>query len=246
MKKHTDNATLTHSFADFHIHILPQTDDGAQSVPESLAMFRCCAEQNIRRVVATPHFYPEEESPQDFLARRSAAVEILRTAGLPQGITLYTGAEVAYYKGIGVSDEISKLCITGTPYLLVEMPFEPWSDTVLSELFRLRYRMGLCPIVAHLERYLPMQEKHIAERLADEDILIQCNAGHLGDRPVRKLFSRGLVHLVGSDAHNLTDRVPDLASGLNEAFSAVDSYLQDELEIRTNRILRDAIPAITT
>ena len=55
---------------DFHTHILPKMDDGSKSTEESIAMLKMQAEQGIRWVVATPHFYAEPESPQDFLQRR--------------------------------------------------------------------------------------------------------------------------------------------------------------------------------
>ena len=42
---------------DFHAHILPKMDDGSKSAEESIAMLKIQAEQGIRCVVATPHFY---------------------------------------------------------------------------------------------------------------------------------------------------------------------------------------------
>ena len=50
------------SVVDFHTHILPGIDDGSKSQDESLAMLRVESEQNIDRVVLTPHFYAEKES----------------------------------------------------------------------------------------------------------------------------------------------------------------------------------------
>ena len=55
---------------DFHSHVLPGVDDGSASVEESLAMLRLAAQQGIRRVVATPHFYPRYDDLERFLERR--------------------------------------------------------------------------------------------------------------------------------------------------------------------------------
>lgn len=242
MKEQSESVVKTHSFVDFHIHILPGMDDGAKTVSDSLAMLRLSAQQNIRRLIATPHFYPAAETPDDFLRRRDRAVTELLRADMQEDVTLYVGAEVAYYQGIGISDQVSKLCISGTSYILVEMPFERWTDTVLSDLFSMRRKLGLTPIVAHIERYLPMQEKNIVPILNEENVLIQTNAEHLEKRAVAKLFRRGLVHLIGSDAHNLTDRVPNIAPAIRAMGPKTESYLWDEMEIRTNQILRTAVP----
>ena len=63
---------------DFHSHVLPGIDDGSKSLKESIAMLRMEAEQGIRRVVATPHFYARHDQPERFLARRARSEELLR------------------------------------------------------------------------------------------------------------------------------------------------------------------------
>ena len=49
-------------FVDFHSHILPGVDDGAKSVDESIDMLLLEKEQGIDVVVATPHFYTENNT----------------------------------------------------------------------------------------------------------------------------------------------------------------------------------------
>lgn len=62
---------------DFHSHILPGIDDGSASVEESLKLLEMLAEQGVKTVVATPHFYPDRTSVSDFLRRRDAAYQRL-------------------------------------------------------------------------------------------------------------------------------------------------------------------------
>ena len=71
---------------DFHTHILPKMDDGSKSTEESIAMLKMQAEQGIRWVVATPHFYAEHESPQDFLQRRNHSYQSLQKEIERQGL----------------------------------------------------------------------------------------------------------------------------------------------------------------
>ena len=66
------------ALTDFHSHILPEVDDGSRSVRQSLEMLRLEGEQGIRRVVATPHFYARQDTPERFLRRRERAWNALR------------------------------------------------------------------------------------------------------------------------------------------------------------------------
>ena len=63
---------------DFHSHILPAMDDGSKNIEESLQMLRMLQEQGVERVIATPHFYADENPPDVFLRRRADAWEHLR------------------------------------------------------------------------------------------------------------------------------------------------------------------------
>ena len=65
---------------DFHTHVLPGMDDGSKSVEMSMEMLRREAAQGIRQVIATPHFYPWREHPEQFLERRDQAAANLQNA----------------------------------------------------------------------------------------------------------------------------------------------------------------------
>ena len=64
-------------FIDFHTHILPGIDDGSASVEESIELLKAEAAQGITKVVATPHFYANYDSPERFLERRAKAKVLL-------------------------------------------------------------------------------------------------------------------------------------------------------------------------
>ena len=65
---------------DWHSHILPGMDDGSRNVTESIALLNMQTSQGIRTVIATPHFYANDESVETFLERRRNAYEALHTA----------------------------------------------------------------------------------------------------------------------------------------------------------------------
>ena len=204
---------------DFHSHILPNMDDGSQSVAESVAMLQEMAAQGVKQVVATPHFYPRKESVAHFLERREAAWAALReeTAKHTDLPEVRLGAEVFYYTGISDSPELEKLAVQDTRYLLVEMPDGQWTPRMYRELEKIALLQGLTPIVAHVDRYIrPFHTKGIPETLAQLPVLVQANGAFFLDRwtssLAMKLLKKGQIHLLGSDAHNLDSRSPNLGA----------------------------------
>lgn len=200
------------AMVDFHTHILPGIDDGSRGVEESLQMLHAMPE--VSCVIATPHFYARENTPERFLRRRTAAWEKLRERldGTEPDIRL--GAEVCYFEGICRSGELSALCIEGTNVLLLEMPFESWSSRALNDLLELGHRADVQIVLAHAERYDIFYHKRDWQRIADSPILIQCNAAfflHLRTRHrALRLLKNGYIHLLGSDCHGIERRVPNL------------------------------------
>lgn len=200
---------------DFHMHVLPGMDDGSKDAATSVAMLERDAEAGVDTVAATSHFYAADNSISRFLARRSAAYDRLMEAvdgreDLPQ---VLLGAEVLFFSGVSVADQLDALCLEGTDLLLLEMPFVPWSDRVLREVEAIQ-RRGLQVVAAHIERYLDIQPRRTMEAFLDLNTFIQCNGSFfLSRRTARRalqMFRKGQIHFLGSDAHNLTSRAPDL------------------------------------
>ena len=206
---------------DFHSHILPGIDDGSESLQESIAMLRTEAAQGIGHVVATPHFYPRYETPEDFLHKRDQAEAVLLSAmkrekGLPQ---LSVGAEVYFFRGISESDFLPQLTIRGKRCILIEMPAAPWSDSMYRELEAIWCRRGITPVIAHIDRYIrPFRTYKIPERLAQMPVLVQANASFFLESRTRRMALKMLradqIQLLGSDCHNLDSRPPQLGSAL--------------------------------
>ena len=222
-KKRTDGRVYDREgidLIDMHSHVLPAIDDGSESVERSLEMLRFSCDRGVRKIVATPHFYPHSMNPLDFLERRERAVKAIvaaatdaRSSGeeLPE---VYLGAEVAYFDGISRSEAVSGLGILGTKLLLVEMPFSRWSEGCINELIALKAK-GFVPVVAHYDRYWSYQRNGVLERLLEHGVIIQLNAEAFlrftTKRTALALVSAGAVGFLGSDCHNMEDRKPNLA-----------------------------------
>lgn len=200
---------------DFHTHVLPKMDDGSKSVEMSLEMLRTMRQQGIDTVVATPHYYARHEDIDRFLERRAYALQQLTEALDADCPQLVTGAEVAFYFGIEQEHSLDKLCITGTRTLLLEMPFAAWGDYELNAVSSLCLDRSFDVVLAHFERFVPFQKgSDMAERILALPVFVQINAETLLPLLSRgrwlKMFEQGRAHLLGSDAHNLTDRTPNL------------------------------------
>lgn len=227
---------------DFHTHILPQLDDGSRSVEESIGMLEMEREQGISHVVATPHFYALVDTPDCFLQKRREAEERLRQEmekhiNMPH---LTMGAEVHFFPGISDADFLPKLTIGDTGYLLIEMPEPPWSERMYEELALIRSKREITPIIAHMDRYIsPFRTYGIPERLQGLPVLVQVNASFflriLTAPMALRLLREEKIHLLGSDCHNLTERIPNLQQAIErieqklgaEALQRIRTYEQE-------------------
>lgn len=209
---------------DTHTHILPELDDGSSGTEETEKMLEMLHQQGVDTVVATPHLYLDESSIESFLKKRSESVKKLSDF-LKSGVErpdIALGAEVQFVPELYAMDDVEKLCISGTRYLLVEMPFAEWSGYTFGSLTKLYTTRGITPIVAHVERYIDFQsedEVDFARRIKESNALIQINSSFLIYRGTKRkalnLVKKGLVNFMGSDAHNTGTRKPEFIAGFD-------------------------------
>lgn len=226
---------------DFHCHLLPNVDDGSQSVDESLKILEKLSKQTIELVVATPHFIANNESVEHFLHRRQRAYNVLAEKlhdGLPD---IRLGAEVEFYEGISNLDGLNKLCVEGTNILLLEMPNAKWTKCVVNELYRLVSLGNIQIMIAHVERCLFMQDTEVVDYLLRNSVIMQSNASYfirtLTKRKACRYLSDNIIHVLGSDSHNMTSRPPKI----KEALDIIEKKLGVEAVEYLSRISKDII-----
>ncbi len=216
---------------DFHSHILPHVDDGSRSLEDSLQMLRMEARQGVDHVILTPHFYPQQDSPERFLERRAKAWKRLKAAmakeeGLPK---VSLGAEVYFYNGMSQSEALYQLTIEEKRCILLEMPHAPWTESMFQEIAAIKSRLGLTPIIAHIDRYVaPFRTFRIPERLEELPVYVQANGDFFLRKSTAKMalrmLKRGQIHLLGSDCHDKISRNPNL----EDALKVISERLGDE------------------
>ena len=185
---------------DFHAHILPRADHGSNSVQTSLKQLRLAAEAGVKRIVATPHFYPHRHTLRAFLDRRENAYYQLKAHVFEGAPKIRLGAEVLICDNIERFEGLDKLCLSGTNILLLELPFNDFNDNFCISVENL-ISMGYDVVLAHADRYVPED----IERLVELGAKIQLNAISVAtffkNKQLYNWVQRGVTVALGSDIH---------------------------------------------
>ncbi len=237
------------NLVDFHAHILPGIDDGAKDGNTALNMLSASKQDGVATIVATPHFYGEKRSVGEFLEERNASYERLMTAARENNADIpdiRLGAEVYLRPELSQDKELPRLCIEGTRYLLLEMPYSQWNRWMYDEIYQLEALYDIRIILAHLERFTAsVREFEKYETLLSMNLVVQVNASSVLERPskkiVKQLLKEDAVHLLGSDCHNMTTRPPGLSEACKKLEKIAGADLPVQLFHNANQILANEI-----
>ena len=229
---------------DIHCHILPNFDDGAASLEESLAMARMAASSGVTGIVATPHFPGDAESFRRLgalMGRYQRLEQQIRQEGL--NLKLFPGAEILCLPETPQLAAKKVLPTIGdTDYLLVEFNFGE-SQSYMNEMLEALAQAGYRPVVAHPERYRAVQMNlQLLRSWFDLGYVLQLNKGSVlgafGGRVQQtgdQMLAEGLAHVIASDAHGTDRRTPHMG--------ALMQWLDSHCEPEYVRILTQLNPA---
>jgi protein-tyrosine phosphatase len=199
---------------DFHNHLMPGVDDGAQSPEESRAALAAMAAEGVTTLITTPHVDASLVSRPELLQARldelDAAWAVLEEVAGEAPVRVLRGAEMALdTPSPDFSD--SRLRLAGTPFVLVEFAYMTVPPHAAGVLQRIRDG-GWIPVVAHPERYSAMAQgadPALAWRRAGA--LLQINGASLlgrygpeAKRTAEQILARGWADYVCSDFHSRT------------------------------------------
>lgn len=204
-QKKTYLPDLLEGFTDFHNHILPGIDDGAQDESESLNLIEAFKSIGIQKFVCTPHvmgeYYPN--SPQtinEALNRLNENPAIIRAS-----------AEYMMDQHFTEIIENKKILPLVEKNVLVEMSYFQAPINLNEILFKLQNN-SYTPILAHPERYAyfhsPSLEKYtdMKERGCSFQLNMLSLMGHYGTRiqnTAFQLLEKGMIDFISSDAHRV-------------------------------------------
>lgn len=191
---------------DLHCHVLPGLDDGALDVEDSVAMARQAQADGIGTICATPHIRWDHDVAIEQIGERVGALQAeLDRRGVP--VRIVPGGEVAQTAVERCTVEHLRTVSLGGAggWILLEPAPGPLAAELLGPVRRI-HDAGLGAIVAHPERHAGADLAAQLEVLVGEGCLIQWTAAFVaaaqpGDLVLR-LAERGLLHLLGSDAHS--------------------------------------------
>jgi protein-tyrosine phosphatase len=234
--------TNTTAMIDIHCHMLPGVDDGAKDEAMALAMIEKSVNDGVTHIILTPHFRKYDENKR---LKQTEIFEALKQTVKQKGIPveLYLGREV-YYKD-NLIDQTKHLAIDGSPYVLVE--FSTTMEQNIEEIiFNLKVSK-LKPIVAHVERYTYLNKQDYHQiRLTGG--LLQVNAGAIKGfegfgkrRLIKYLLKNQLVDVVATDAHNLTNRKPNLKNAYESVLKKYGKAYADLIFYENPKKIIDSI-----
>jgi protein-tyrosine phosphatase len=198
---------------DFHNHLIPGVDDGAETLEQSLTGIRTMSAQGIDRIITTPHLRAsligrrgKYNSYLDRVEKSWAALSGQALRDFPR-VKLSRGFEILLdvpEVDLGEPD----LRLARSAFVLVEFPFlsvPPNSARVLEEI----KSQGYNPIVAHPERNVDVQRTTaIVRDWLGAGASLQVNAGSLvgsygkaATKSAWMLLELGAVSYVSSDYH---------------------------------------------
>lgn len=212
---------------DFHTHILPNIDDGARNIEETIHLIQEAKKAGFEAIISTSHYmegYYETNVPE-----REMWIHIIYQKLQEENLDmkLYLGNEIYLSENmISLLEEQKASTINDTSYVLFEMPLniEPMN------LYNVVYEMmqyKIVPILAHPERYIfVQQDTELIYDLIGKGVLMQANyasvIGYYGPKAqiiVKKLLENHMVHFLGTDVHRpntIYPRMPQILQKITQ------------------------------
>ena len=218
---------------DFHNHILPNIDDGSKSLEMTINMLREAEKQGITDIVNTTHYkHPKMSNKNINYKNIQVEIEKLQTIIKEQGISikLHFGTEILFHNDLIKLKNEKFATFHNGKYMLIEFLTNFLPENQRDVLFELKMK-GITPIIAHPERYFEVQKNiEIISDWLEAGCIIQVDAGSLTGKlgkeakgTSQKILNNRWCQIIGSDAHNDTNRNFCLSKAFEYAKESIGS-----------------------
>ncbi len=210
-------------FVDVHVHLLAGLDDGPKTQAEAVEMCQMLVAEGVGLSVALSHqnyLYPEV-TPERILQSIAELQSELTAQQID--LELVPAAEIMIDPDIEVDwAENRYLSIANQrQYVLLEQPNNLYID--IRSVVNFFREQRIRPILAHAERTNEwLYEPGIIEELISMGCLVQVSTSSITqpvdqrmERALRSWFRRGMVHVLGTDAHSPRRRRPLYAQAVS-------------------------------
>ncbi len=219
-------------YYDIHTHILPEVDDGSDSMEESFEIIRQEVAMGVENILFTPHYRKGLfEEPESRIYARYKMLSLELKSRFPK-VTVALGCELHASMDIEkIFEERRYVTIAGTNSVLLEFSGRH-TKSFIKERISTIMGTGHMPVLAHVERIPALIENMgFLKELKEVGVEIQVNADSILGREGRrlksltgKLLKNNLVDYIGSDVHNTTER----ASHIGECADYIEKKYGEE------------------
>lgn len=233
---------------DLHSHIIYNVDDGSRDEKMSLDMLHIAEEEEIKAIVATPHYIcgANRYNPETLKRRFNALKNLIEKHNI--NVDLYLGNEILMDEYM-ISHLTQGKCLTlaDSDYVLIEMPsigFPRYTENVIYSLTDRGYKV----IIAHPERYREViKDPNILIKYVKMGCYLQVNTssivGLFGEKVqncAQTLIKNNFIHLVSTDSHTNGKRSPRYKESYVSVKFWVGEEKADELYFNnTEKVLKN-------
>lgn len=197
---------------DMHSHILPNLDDGSESLESSLELVEHMVGLGYEKLIMTPHIMGDfyKNTPEGIYEK----LNILQKGVDEKGLKIKLDIAAEYYLDEWFVNKIEKnepiLTLGDTPhkYVLVETSYMNKPSNLYDVIFNMK-SLGYQPVLAHPERYTYLYQnfekfQEIYERGVSFQINLNSLTGYYSGaakKYVEQLIDHDMVDFIGSDCH---------------------------------------------
>lgn len=225
---------------DLHSHLIPNIDDGSQSVEQSISMIKRLKSLGFKKLITTPHIHPSYPNTPEIIL---SGLEKLQRQLVHHHIEIELEAAAEYFVDESFQSRIKEnrpILSFGAKHVLVESSFLNKPVFFESVMFDLLSK-GFTPVLAHPERYRFLEGRiDWLEELKSMGVLLQVTLGSIGgyygttpERIGKLLLRNKMVDFLGSDIHR-ESHVEFFEKGLK---SKIIQNALREGEIRNHQLL---------
>lgn len=205
-KKTLEEIGFFRGFTDWHCHILPDVDDGVQTMDEALHILAEYERLGVKEVWLTPHIMEDVPNTTQHLKERFKELQAAYHGKVALNLASENMLDNLFEERLNKNDllPIGK----DGKHLLVETSYFNPPMGLQNILLRIKAK-GYFPILAHPERYLYMNECDY-QQLRSMNIQFQLNQFSLLDlygkevqKRAKTLQKLGMYDYIGTDLHQI-------------------------------------------
>lgn len=205
---HQESIDFSSLKTDLHSHLIPEIDDGAKNLDNSLELIRSLYNLGFSKLITTPHIMSDYYK-NDITTIKNGLHDV-KKAVKEAKINVSLEAAAEYYVDFEFQKAIPKkeFLFFGDKYILIELSFIAEPQELDITIFDLQVK-GYNVVLAHPERYAYYGLKDY-QRYLDKGVFLQLNLlsliGYYSEEVKKKaelLVDKNLVAFVGTDCHNI-------------------------------------------